>query len=218
MTIAENVRSVLDDIPAGVDLVAVAKTRTPREIDEAIAAGAHIIGENYIQEAETAYTAIGNKARWHFIGTLQKNKAKKAVGLFDMIETIDSFSLAQIVDKESAALGKIMPVLIEINSGRESQKGGVFPESAEKLIREIAQLSHVKIMGLMTMGPGSGDPQAARPYFTETFKLFKNIGSSNIAKVEMKHLSMGMSNSYKIAIEEGANMIRLGNKIFGERS
>lgn len=218
MTIAENVRSVLDDIPAGVDLVAVAKTRTPREIDEAIAAGAHIIGENYIQEAETAYTAIGNKARWHFIGTLQKNKAKKAVGLFDMIETIDSFSLAQIVDKESAALGKIMPVLIEINSGRESQKGGVFPESAEKLIREIAQLSHVKTMGLMTMGPVSGDPQAARPYFTETFKLFKNIRCSNIANVEMKYLSMGMSNSYKIAIEEGANMIRLGNKIFGERS
>jgi pyridoxal phosphate enzyme (YggS family) len=217
MIIAENVRSVLAEIPAGVELVAVAKPRTPQEVEEAIAAGAHIIGENYIQEAETAYTAIGNKARWHFIGTLQKNKVKKAVRLFDMIETVDSISLAQIIDKESTALGKTMPVLIEINSGREPQKSGVLPENGEPLIREIARLKSVKIMGLMTMGPISGDPQAARPYFTETFKLFKNIGDSKIAKVEMKHLSMGMSNSYKIAIEEGANMIRLGNKIFGER-
>jgi pyridoxal phosphate enzyme (YggS family) len=215
--IAERVRSVLAELPAGVELVAVGKTRTPQEIDEAITAGARIIGENYIQEAEIAHTAIGNKAFWHFIGKLQKNKVKKAVRLFDLIETVDSLSLAQAIDRESALYGKVMPVLIEINSAREQQKSGVLPEAVEPLIKEICQFKHIKIQGLMTMGPLFGAPQEIRPYFAETRKIFERLRNSNLPGIEMKYLSMGMSNSYTIAIEEGANMIRLGTRIFGER-
>jgi pyridoxal phosphate enzyme (YggS family) len=216
--IAERVRSVLAELPAGVELVAVGKTRTPQEIDEAITAGAHIIGENYIQEAEIAHTAIGDKASWHFIGKLQKNKVKKAVRLFDMIETVDSLSLAQAVDRESALYGKVMPILIEINSARERQKSGVLPEAVEPLIKEICQLKQIEIQGLMTMGPLFGTPEEIRPYFAATRQIFERLKDSHLPGIEMKYLSMGMSNSYKIAMEEGANMIRLGTRIFGERA
>jgi PLP dependent protein len=216
--IAKNVRLVLAGLPPGVELVAAAKTRTPEEIGEAIEAGISIIGENYIQEAEIARAAIGNRVRWHFIGSLQKNKAKKAVRLFDLIETIDSVPLAEAIDKESLTQGKIMPVFIEINSGREPQKTGVMPENAEEVVREIAEFKGVKILGLMTMGPRTGNPEEARPYFIETRRIFEELRNLDIERVEMKYLSMGMTNSYKIAIEEGANLIRLGSRIFGERT
>ncbi|RJO63185.1 MAG: YggS family pyridoxal phosphate-dependent enzyme [Dehalococcoidia bacterium] len=214
--IAENVRSVLAGLPPGVELVAAAKTRTPEEITEAIKAGVRIIGENFVQEAETARAAIGDKVRWHLIGSLQKNKVKKAVRLFDMIETMDSLTLAQAIDRESAAAGKVMPVLVEVNSGHEPQKSGVLPDDVEALVKEIAKLGHVKILGLMTMGPRFGNPEDARPYFAETRRIFRRLRDSKIAGVEMKYLSMGMTNSYKIALEEGANIVRLGSRIFGE--
>ena len=216
--IAKNVRLVLAGLPPGVELVAAAKTRTPEEIGEAIDAGISIIGENYIQEAEIARAAIGNRVRWHFIGSLQKNKAKKAVRLFDLIETVDSVPLAEAIDKESLTQGKIMPVFIEINSGREPQKTGVMPENVEEVVREIAEFKGVKILGLMTMGPRTGNPEEARPYFIETRRIFEELRNLDIERVEMKYLSMGMTNSYKIAIEEGANLIRLGSRIFGERT
>ena len=111
-----------------------------------------------------------------------------------------------------------MPVLIEVNSGREPQKSGVLPEDAEALVKDISKLEHVKILGLMTMGPRFGDPEEARPYFAETRRIFHRLKEMKIAGVEMKYLSMGMTNSYKIALEEGANMVRLGSSIFGERS
>jgi len=134
-----------------------------------------------------------------------------------MIETVDSIKLAKEIDKQAKKNNKIMPVLIEINSGREPQKFGVMPENTEKLIEEISSLPNIKIMGLMTMGPRFGEPEKARPYFKETKKIFDKIKTANIPNVEMKYLSMGMSNSYKIAIEEGANMVRIGTKIFGKR-
>lgn len=176
-----------------------------------------VIGENYVQEAERAFSVIGRRAQWHMIGHLQRNKAKKAVEIFDMIETLDSVKLAQELEKHCARLNRVMPVLIEINSGREPQKSGVFPEDAEALIREVAQFPHLKILGLMTMGPRFGNPEDARPYFHETRELFERIKALNIPNVEMKYLSMGMSNTYKIALEEGANSVRIGTKIFGER-
>ncbi len=215
--IAENVRSVLAELPPGVELVAAAKTRTTEEINQAIEAGVRIIGENFVQEAETARAAVGDRVRWHLIGSLQKNKVKKAVRLFDMIETVDSLPLAQAIDSESALAGKVMPVLVEVNSGREPQKSGVFPEDVEALVKEIAKLEHVKISGLMTMGPRFGDPQGARPYFVETWRLFQRLKDLKLDGIEMKYLSMGMTNSYKIALEEGANLVRLGSRIFGER-
>ncbi|MFC1920698.1 YggS family pyridoxal phosphate-dependent enzyme [Chloroflexota bacterium] len=215
--IKENVSRILGGLPEGVRLVAAAKTRTPEEIIKAIEAGVSAIGENYVQEAEAAYEKIGNRAEWHLIGHLQKNKAKKAVAIFDMIETVDSPELAREIDKRCAQIGKVMLVLIEINSGREEQKAGVLPEEAESLIREISMLPNIRVTGLMTMGPPAGNPEDSRPYFIETRKIFEKIKLLNISGVEMKHLSMGMSNSYLIAIEEGATMIRLGSIIFGER-
>jgi pyridoxal phosphate enzyme (YggS family) len=215
--IKENVRRILDELPPGVELVAAAKTRTANEILEALDAGVNIIGQNYVQEAQEIYRTIGRKARWHFIGHLQKNKAKKALEIFDMIETVDSYGLAAELNKRSLAKGKFIRILIEINSGRELQKFGVFPEDTEDLIRQIASLEGIKIQGLMTMGPMYGDPEEARPYFQATKKTFEHLKGLNISNVEMKFLSMGMTNSFRVAIEEGANIVRIGTLIFGPR-
>ncbi|MFC1902262.1 YggS family pyridoxal phosphate-dependent enzyme [Chloroflexota bacterium] len=215
MTIKQSVQQILGELPETVQLVAAAKTRKPAEILEAIAAGISIIGENYVQEAAKACEIIGDRADWHFIGHLQKNKVKKAVEIFDMIETVDSAEIAGEIDKRCAQIGKTMPVLIEINSGREKQKSGVFPEYAEQLAAEISTLSNIRVMGLMTMGPRSGHPEDSRPYFIKTRKIFERIRQANLPNVEMKYLSMGMTNSYKIALEEGANMVRIGSRIFG---
>jgi len=215
--IDKNVRKILDKLPAGVELVAAAKTRTPEEISHAVEAGVKIIGENYVQEAQEAFSAVGKRARWHFIGHLQRNKVKEAVKIFDMIETVDSWRLAQEIEKRVSREDKVMPVLIEVNSGREEQKFGVLPEDVEALARKIAGLPHLRLQGLMTMGPMVGDPENARPYFIETRKVFDRLKKFSIPGVEMKYLSMGMTNSYKIAVEEGANIVRIGTKIFGPR-
>ena len=134
--IQQNVHRILDQLPQGVELVAAAKYRQPDEIREAIEAGVKMVGENYVQEAEQAFQIIGNRARWHMIGHLQRNKVKKAVMIFDMIETVDSIAIAREIDKSCAQIGKVMPVLIEINSGREKQKTGVLPEEVEQFIKE----------------------------------------------------------------------------------
>jgi pyridoxal phosphate enzyme (YggS family) len=215
--IKDNMKEILKELPKGVELVGAAKTRTPDEILEGVEAGLKIIGENYVQEAERAFQVIGDKAQWHMIGHLQSNKAKKAVKIFDMIETVDSFKLAKAIDKACADIGKVMPVLLEINSGEEIQKSGVLPEDAVSLVRDISELKNIKIVGLMTMGPFTGDPENARPYFQKTKRLFQDIKKTDLPGIEMVYLSMGMSNSYKVALEEGANMVRIGTKIFGER-
>ncbi len=216
-SISKGVKKILRELPQGVTLVGAAKTRTPKEIQEAIDAGVKIIGENYVQEAERAFKVIGRKVKWHLIGPLQRNKAKKAVEIFDMIETVDSIKIAREIDKRCKAIGRVMPVLIEINSGREEQKAGVFPENALDLVKEIANLPNIKIMGLMTLGPRFGDPEDSRPYFVETRRIFEKIKELKLPNVEMKYLSMGMTNSYKVALEEGANIVRIGTLIFGER-
>ncbi len=216
--IKKNVKKILDELPKNVDLVAAAKTRTSEEILEAIKAGVKIIGENYVQEAQKAFEVIGRKVRWHFIGHLQKNKVKRAVKIFDMIETVDSYPLAHEINERCKQIDKIMPILIEINSGREKQKFGIFPEEALDLVQEVSSLPQIKIMGLMTMGPRFGNPEDSRPYFIETRKIFEKIKALNLPSVEMKYLSMGMTNSYQIAIEEKANMVRIGTLIFGKRN
>ena len=215
--IKENVQKLLNELPEGVDIVAACKTRTSQEILEAINAGIKIIGENYVQEGEVVFNSIINKAKLHFIGHLQKNKVKKAVKIFDMIETLDSLELAEEINEACSKEDKIMPVLIEVNSGRERQKFGIFPENIEGFIKKLIDLKHIKIKGLMTMGPMFGDPENARRYFIETKNIFDKIKASNLSNIKMEYLSMGMSNSYKVAVEEGANMVRIGTKIFGER-
>jgi hypothetical protein len=216
--IKQNVEEILAELPGGVELVAAAKTRTPEEILNAVEAGVEIIGENYVQEAKRAYEVVGKRAEWHFIGTLQKhNVRRKMVEIFDMIETVTSLEIAREIEKRCAQINKVMPVLIEVNSGREEQKSGVLPEDAEQLIREVSGLRNIKVMGLMTMGPRFGNPEDSRPYFVETRKIFERIKELDLPNAEMRFLSMGMTNSYKIAIEEGANIVRIGTKIFGER-
>jgi len=215
--IRENVKAILEELPEGVILEAAAKTRSPEEIEEAIRAGIKIIGENYVQEAMKAKEKVNLVAKWHMIGHLQKNKVKKAVEIFDMIETVDSYELAKEIDKRCKKINKIMPILIEVNSAKEPQKAGVMPEEVINLIKRISPLNNIKIMGLMTMGPWLDDVEKLRPYFRLTKELFEEIKRLNIPNVEMRYLSMGMSDSYKIAIEEGANLIRIGTKIFGPR-
>ena len=215
--IKKSVTEFLNSVPLDVLLVAASKTRTQEEVQAAISAGIKFIGYNYVQEAERMHQIIGNQVKWHMIGHLQRNKVKKAVALFDMIETVDSVQLAKMIDKQSALENKMMPVLIEINSGKESNKTGVLPEDADELILNINDLPNLHVQGLMTMGPRFGSPEDARPYFKATKKAFDRLKYLDIPNVEMKYLSMGMSNSYTIAIEEGANIIRVGTKLFGER-
>ena len=216
-TIASNVRAILAELPPGVELVAAAKTRTAAEVLEAVEAGVRTIGENYVQEGAAIFPAIGGRVRWHLIGHLQTNKAKKAVEIFDLVETVDSIGLGQELDKRAAAAGKTMDVFVEINSGREPQKTGVLPEDAAALVRSLAALPRLHVLGLMTMGPFGGDPEDSRPSFVETRRVFDALKSAAIPGVEMRHLSMGMSHSWRVAIEEGATFVRIGTAIFGPR-
>ena len=216
--IKQNTVRLLAELPVGVELVAAAKTRTPEEILAVVEAGIKIIGENYVKDAREAYKLVGKRVKWHFIGTLQKhNVRRKMLELFDMIESVDSLEIAREIDKRCAQISKIMPILIEVNSGREPQKSGVLPEDVEQLVRGISSLRNVKTMGFMTMGPRFGSPENSRPYFVETRNIFDKIKELGLPNVEIKYLSMGMTNSYKVALEEGANIIRIGTKIFGER-
>jgi pyridoxal phosphate enzyme (YggS family) len=215
--IKEQVTGILQKLPKGVQLVGAAKTRTPQEILEAIEGGLKIVGENYVQEAEQAFEVIGHKVQWHMIGHLQTNKVKKAVKVFDMIQTLASLKLAEELQRCCERIGSTMPVLIEINSGEESQKSGVLPADAISLHKEVSLLERVRIMGLMTMGPFSLDPEDSRLPFRRTKQIFDTLQEMSIPRVEMKYLSMGMSSSYQVAIDEGANMVRIGTKLFGER-
>ncbi len=217
MAIKEKVNTLLEELPDGVELVGAAKGRTAREIEEAIDAGLEIVGENYIQETLPVQNRVSRDVEWHFIGHLQRNKVKQAVGIFDMIESLDSLRLAEEIDRRCERIDKVMPVLVEVNSGREEQKFGVLPEDVEELVRKASTLPNIKIMGLMTMGPRFGNPEDSRPYFIKTREIFEKIKRLNLPNVEMRYLSMGMTNSYRVALEEGANMLRIGTKVFGER-
>ncbi|HNY66837.1 MAG TPA: YggS family pyridoxal phosphate-dependent enzyme [Deltaproteobacteria bacterium] len=216
-SVGDNVREVLSTIPGNVDVVAVGKGHTALEIREAIDAGIRIIGENYLQEARSVIPELGSAALWHFTGHVQKNKVKHVVPLFDMIETLDSLALGEMINEQAARYGKVMPVLVEVNSASEPQKSGVMPGDVRGLIERLSTLEHIRVQGLMTMGPFLDDPKGLRPYFRATRSLFDELAKAGMPKVGMKHLSMGMSDSYLIAIEEGATMVRIGTKIFGPR-
>jgi len=216
-SITERVKRILETMPEGVTVVAAAKTRTAEEVRAAMDGGIRALGHNYVQEAEPIIESVGRSAKWHMIGHLQRNKARKAVALFDMIETVDSARLARVIERHCAAVDKVMPVLIEINSGREADKTGVMPDEVDAVVDEIAGLPHLRLQGLMTMGPRFGDPEKARPYFVQTRETYERLAKADMPNGEMRYLSMGMSNSYQIAIDEGANVVRLGTMLFGER-
>ena len=215
--IEKSVKDILGTIPPHVTLLAAAKTRSLEEVEAVIQAGVTHIGYNYVQEAIPFIEAIGERATWHMIGHLQRNKAKVSVQNFDMIETVDSWKLAQALEKICASENKNLPVLIEINSGREENKTGVFPENVEEFAHQMAKLKFVHVQGLMTMGPRVGDPEDSRPFYHKTHMIFEQLKQMDLPNFSMQTLSMGMSNSYQVAIEEGATLIRIGTKLFGER-
>ena len=216
-SIQRSAMHILDTIPSNITVVAAAKGRTLPEVEAVIQSGFTHIGHNYVQEAQLMMPALEGKAICHMIGHLQRNKTKKAVQLFDVIETVDSLQLAQAIDRRCAAIGKVMPILIEINSGEEPNKAGVLPKSMDDLVSGLADLKNISIQGLMTMGPRFGDPENARPFFWATRQAFERLSKWNLPHIDMRYLSMGMSNSYLVAIEEGANIVRIGTKIFGSR-
>jgi pyridoxal phosphate enzyme (YggS family) len=211
------IKRIVSSLPAGVTLVAAAKTRTADEVQAAVRAGITVFGYNYVQETERMQSVIGRQVQWHLIGHLQKNKTKKAVHLFDMIQTLDSIPLAGFLNRECAVAKIKMPVLIEINSGREENKTGLFPEQLDEFVERIRTFPNIQLQGLMTMGPFVDNPADLRPYFKETRLIFERLAGSNRAGIGMRYLSMGMSDSYKLAIDEGANMVRLGTILFGPR-
>ena len=200
-----------------IELVAVSKTVEPERINQAIRGGIEIIGENRIQEAEGKFKEITEPVKKHLVGHLQTNKAKKAVELFDFIQSVDSQRIAREISRRALDRGKIMDVLVEVNTSAEETKFGIEPEEAMRLIETIAGLEGIKIKGLMTIGLFSDNPEDTRPCFKRLKRFFEEVKAADIPGVEMKYLSMGMTSDFEVAIEEGSNMVRVGTGIFGAR-
>lgn len=198
-----------------IKLVAVTKTATIEQIKEAISTGVKIIGENKVQEAKEKYQILTADIEWHLVGHLQTNKVKYAIEIFDFIHSVDSIRLAKEIDKRSLQFGKITNVLVEVNISGEETKYGIKPEQVEPFLKEISEFSRIRVRGLMTIAPIVEDKEEVRPYFRKLRELSKEIKSKNIKNVKMDHLSMGMTDDFEVAIEEGANMVRIGRGIFG---
>ena len=202
--------------PEEIKLVAVTKTATIEQIKEAINAGVKIIGENKVQEAKEKYQILTADTEWHLVGHLQTNKVKYAIEIFDCIQTVDSIKLAKEIDKRSLQFEKTTNVLVEVNVSGEETKYGIKPEEVEPFLKEISEFSRIRVRGLMTIVPIiEEDKEEVRPYFRKLRELSKEIKSKNIKNVKMDYLSMGMTDDFEVAIEEGANMVRIGRGIFG---
>ncbi len=223
-TVKENLLRVMEKIekaarkigrnPNEIKLVAVSKTVEAARIMEAIEAGVSILGENYVQEAQKKIEEIGRPVSWHFIGHLQSNKAKYAIRLFDMIHSLDSVPLAEELNRRAEQADRVMKVMIEVNLSREATKFGTDEEVVVNLAKRIQNLNHLSLEGLMTMPPYFDSPEMSRPYYIKLRELKEKMIREGIP---LKELSMGMSNDFEIAIEEGATYVRVGTAIFGER-
>lgn len=201
-----------------IRVVAVSKRFPAEAVIEARQAGQYLFGENYIQEAEEKYRAAGPGVRFHFIGHLQTNKAKTAAEIFSMVETVDRKKLAVTLNKHLTALGKKLDILVQVNIGRDANKSGTEPEAARRLLGDIASLPMLRPRGLMTMPPFTDDPEEARPYFRNLRMLAESLAAEKLFSDNKNvELSMGMTNDYHVAIEEGATLVRIGTAIFGER-
>ncbi|MGC8809586.1 MAG: YggS family pyridoxal phosphate-dependent enzyme [bacterium] len=225
--IADNLKKVQERMEAAarragrnleeIRLVAVSKTVPPDRVLEGIQAGIKILGENYVQEAKKKIEALGREVAWHFIGHLQTNKAKIAVRLFDLIHSVDSLHLAEELNKAARSEGKVLPILLEVKLSEEKSKFGVEEDNILQLAEGISHMENLIIQGLMTMPPLFPNPEDARPYFIRLGKLREIIANQKLPRVSMAELSMGMSNDFEIAIEEGATLVRVGTAIFGPR-
>jgi PLP dependent protein len=198
-----------------IQLIGVTKTVPIEPIQEAIRAGLTHFGENYVQEAQTKIETI-SQGTWHFIGHLQKNKAKSAINLFSMIETVDSISLARELNRQALQAGKIIESLIQVNEAEESTKSGLPPEKVPALLRESGNWTSLRIRGLMTIPPYDLDPEKSRPWYRSLFQ-WRDQWQAQFPSIDLNHLSMGMSHDFEVAIEEGATIIRVGTALFGQR-
>ena len=203
--------------PDSIKLLAVTKTVPLPAIEQAIEAGITALGENYVQEAKEKIAVIGGCVSWHMIGHLQTNKAKYTVNLFDYIHSVDRLELAAEINKRARLIDRKINILIEINVSGEKTKNGITVSEAIELIKNISILDCVSVKGLMTMAPYSTNPENSRPYFSELRNLRNKIISEGITNIQMEELSMGMTDDFEIAIEEGATIVRIGRAIFGQR-
>ena len=205
--------------PSGVRLLAVTKEQSDATVAKGIQAGMTLLGENKVQEASGKIEAFGRKngLEWHFIGRLQKNKVKFIFDLFDLIHSVDSLALAEAIHKKAQKIGSCMPILLQVNISGEKSKLGIDPLDLPREIRKFAKLEGVKISGLMTIPPFDPDPETSRPYYARLRELRDTCSSLNIPRICLDELSMGMSNDYEVAIEEGATLVRVGTGLFGPR-
>ena len=201
-----------------VTLIAVSKTKPAETLQEAYDLGVRVFGENKVQEMADKYEVLPKDIRWHLIGHLQRNKVKYIIDKAVLIHSVDSLRLAQTIEKEAKKHNLTAHILIEVNVAREESKFGIFPEDLEALVDEIAKLPHIQVDGLMTIAPFVPDPEENRPVFRELRKLSVDISAKKVDNVNMSVLSMGMTNDYQVAIEEGATMVRVGTGIFGARN
>ncbi len=227
-TIGDNLKRVQDRIAAAarragrsasaVTLVAVSKSQPVEAIQAAVAAGVETLGENRVQEAQAKVGAVGGAVAWHLVGHLQRNKVKAALGLFDMIQSVDSLRLAREVGKRATQAGQKARVLLQVNTSGVESQFGVEPHAALDLVGEVVEVDGVGVEGLMTIGVFLPDPEDVRPCFVRLRELRDRIAGAAPPGVSMEHLSMGMTGDFEVAIEEGATMVRIGTAIFGERA
>lgn len=205
--------------PDEVTLLAVSKTFSSDAIAEAVAAGIVDVGENYVQELLNKKLQLESlPVRWHFIGHLQSNKVKYVAGWIHLVHAVDSIGLASELDKRAKQAGRVIDVLLEVNTTGEKSKFGLRPEATTGFVQSLAAFQNIRIAGLMTIGPFLPDPEGSRPMF-RTLRLLKDeVAALNQPNVEMRHLSMGMTGDFEVAIEEGATIIRVGTAIFGKRT
>ena len=227
MSIADNIARVRERMeaaarragrrPEEVRLVAVSKTVDADRVRQAVEAGVKCLGENYIQEAQKKIADLGPGIDWHFIGHLQTNKAKVAVRWFDLIHSVDSLRLAEELNRVARQQKKILPILLQVNLGQEETKFGAKESEVIRMLEKISHLEGISVKGLMAMPPFIEDPEESRPFFKELKKMAEAIARQRIPAIGMEELSMGMSNDFEAAIEEGATLVRVGTAIFGPR-
>ncbi len=227
-TIADNLRRIRERIAEAcarsgrsadeIDLVAVTKTVPANRVEEAIRAGVRIVGENRVQEAQAKKPLVREKVSWHMVGHLQTNKVRKALQLFDLIQSLDSLHLAEAIQKQCEKLDRYIDVLVEVNTSGEASKYGVAPEDVFPFVESVAAFPRIRVRGLMTIAPLTEDSTKIRSSFVTLRSLFEELRHASMPNVTMEHLSMGMTDDFELAIEEGSTMVRLGRAIFGERN
>jgi len=203
--------------PGEIKLLAACKSQPPAVIRAALRAGVRLLGENYVQEARPKVAAITEAVEWHMIGHLQRNKAREALELFSLIESLDGVALARALDREAKKKDVICHAFIEVNLGGEETKSGADKKSIPALLEEVSRLANLRVEGLMAVPPLREDAEAVRPFFRELKQLQVKLAGMSAANLELRELSMGMTLDYEVAIEEGATIVRIGTAIFGAR-